>query len=261
MSSNAVKENRISRQRRGAFTLIELLVVISVISLLMAIAIPAFGKARASAYRITCSNRLRQLQLCWQMYVNDQDDKVPLNLAAPISGVWRSTPSSWIGASSAPHDPNTARIEIGSFFKGNYNRTMLLYRCPADKTRVRSVAGVEFGMKRTRSYSMNANLGAPQAEQPVVYRATAIRRPTRLFVFIDEHEDFIDDASFTVNPAPGETWSNIPADRHSQGCDFSFVDGHVEHWQWRYRKSRTQGSQAEHEADLSDLKRLQAATL
>jgi len=261
VSSSEMEEKRLSKRCRGAFTLIELLVVISVIALLLAIATPAFRKAQASAYRITCCNRLRQLQVCWQMYVHDNDAKVPLNVAVPINGIWRSTPNSWIGDSSAPHDPNSARIENGSFFKGNYNRTVQLYRCPADKARVRSVAGYEFSIRRTRSYSMNANFGAPQADQPVVFKATAIRNPSELFVFIDEHEAYINDASFTVNPAPGETWSNIPADRHSRGCDFSFVDGHVEHWQWRYRKDRAQGSKAEHEADLSDLRRLQDATL
>jgi len=65
-----MRKTRFSKQRRGAFTLIELLVVISVIALLLAIAMPAFRKARASAYRITCSNRLKQLQLCWQMQVS-----------------------------------------------------------------------------------------------------------------------------------------------------------------------------------------------
>ena len=51
----------------------------------MGIAIPAFSKARGLAHHITCGNRPKQLQLCWQMYVNDQDDKVPSNLATPFS--------------------------------------------------------------------------------------------------------------------------------------------------------------------------------
>jgi len=245
------------RERKG-FTLVELLVVIAIIALLMSILIPALSKAKAQVFRIVCCSNLRQLQYCWQLYADDNDDKVPSNMAAPISGVWRSSPDSWIGDSNARLDPDTTGIENGAFFAGNYNRVMKLYRCPADKSRVRTLAGVEIGVKRTRSYSMNANFGRSQGGPSVVNIASAVRRPARLFVFLDEHEDFIDDASFTVNPAPGDTWSNIPADRHSHGCDFSFADGHAEHWRWKYRKSRTQGSKAENE-DLADLKRLQAA--
>lgn len=81
-----------------------------------------------------------------------------------------------------------------------------------------------------------------------------------LFVFLEEHEERIDDASFTVNPAPGETWSNMPADRHSLGCAFSFADGHAEHWRWKNRKNpELTNSPVENEADLADLKRLQEA--
>jgi len=261
MYMSHIREDRIDRRYHGAFTLIELLVVIAVIALLMGILIPALSKARALAYRITCCNRLGQMQLCWQMYVNDYDDRVPANLAAPIAGLWRSTPNSWIGNSSAPFDPDTTRIKNGAFFKGNYNRSMELYRCPADKSRVRSADGGELGMKRTRGYSMNGRIGGPPFGLPVAFKAGDIRRPSSVFVFLDEHEETVDDACFTVAPAPATNWENMPADRHSRGCDLSFADGHVEHWGWKNRKERAQGSKAGNEADLADLRRLQSGTL
>ena len=106
---------------------------------------------------------------------------------------------------------------------------------------------------------MNANLGAPAWGQVVVTKAGAIPNPAQLFVFLDEHEASIDDRCFMVNPAPADTWSNVPSDRRSQGCNFSFADGHIEHWTWSNPKK--QRGVAANDADLADLRRLQAAIL
>lgn len=46
---------------RSGFTLLELLVVISIISMLMALILPAVQSARSSARRVDCLNRMRQI--------------------------------------------------------------------------------------------------------------------------------------------------------------------------------------------------------
>jgi prepilin-type processing-associated H-X9-DG protein len=57
--------------------------------------------------------------------------------------------------------------------------------------------------------------------------------PSKTFIFIDEDEQSIDDGIFTMFP---DVWAELPADRHNQGCDLSFADGHVEHYRWQAPK-------------------------
>ena len=59
------------------FTLIELLVVISIISLLMAILLPALGKARESARAVLCMNNLKQIFTVAYVYTDDFGGYLP----------------------------------------------------------------------------------------------------------------------------------------------------------------------------------------
>src|SRR5437660_1500893 len=94
------------------FTLIELLVVIAIIGILAALLLPVLSKAKGRAQAVACLNNFKQLQTCWQLYVNDHNDFVPPN-RSERTDTWRSTPDSWIGRSSAPHDRDFRPIEDG----------------------------------------------------------------------------------------------------------------------------------------------------
>ena len=63
--------------------------------------------------------------------------------------------------------------------------------------------------------------------------------PSELFVFIDENENTIFDGQFgnVCNPplpyySPNQWW-DMPSNRHNQGANLSFADGHVDHWKWK----------------------------
>jgi len=86
-------------------------------------------------------------------------------------------------------------------------------------------------------------------------------------VLIDESADTIADAEFG-NPPVGSpnffqgVWWDLPSDRHSQGANLSFADGHVEHWKWAAPKifyGWTEWGQSVSPQEMPDYLRIQAA--
>jgi prepilin-type processing-associated H-X9-DG protein len=89
--------------------------------------------------------------------------------------------------------------------------------------------------------------GAPEFDpyswsSPSFKKFTEIKNPepSKLFVFLDVHEDEIYDCTFGMPTmqfwGDARVWWDIPANRHGQGGNLSFADGHAERWKWKVPK-------------------------
>jgi prepilin-type N-terminal cleavage/methylation domain-containing protein/prepilin-type processing-associated H-X9-DG protein len=255
-----------------AFTLMELLVVIAIIGILAALLLPALDQAKSRAQSIACENNLRQLELCVQLYVTDNHDYFVPNNSVAIAGSGSSSLTnglSWLPDQDAVTEINPSNIINGLLFP--YNRSLAIYHCPADYSRLQTPGGQLLPQLRWRSYNMSQSvngdpLGNPYNQYiPTYAKYTAVHGPglSKLFVFIDESADTIEDAEFGNPPIgsiwPQNQWWDMPSDRHMQGANLSFADGHVEHWHWNVPKVFHGWIQSVPPDEMPDYRRVQNA--
>jgi prepilin-type N-terminal cleavage/methylation domain-containing protein len=241
MKTNRMKTNRSVNRGRAGFTLIELLVVIAILAILAALILPTLSRAKERGRTAVCVNNERQLILAWEMYSHDNNDwLVPNHPMGSGDAAGRPMPS-WALGNIRYDLPDGTNIDylIGELegSLGPYLRTHRVFKCPSDRSLTKLADGKAYA--RVRSYTMNGAMGTAWLSTfpgitVFLKRQDILRGPRiELFVFIESHEDWIDDCVFGMNGGPIYAAWELPGSRHNRSAVVSLHDGHVEVHLWR----------------------------
>ena len=136
-----------SSSRRNGFTLVELLVVIGIIAVLIAVLLPALGKAQEHARRTACLSNLHQVGLATLQYAHDSKGYVPPRFRRGIvNGVHAYYPSvTWGPNVTLPDNTLTPPRPGGGYAmyvsqpygaaKSKYLPNCDVFFCPSDSVR------------------------------------------------------------------------------------------------------------------------------
>jgi len=247
------RPNRGQTPRRG-FTLIELLVVISILSLLMAILMPALGRARESGRSTVCLANVRRLALAGAMYVDSEGAFPPFRMASLTPGViyvnrygaqlprWQWFFDQGVGPVIDP-TPYRAQGSFGD--KDTLLMTNDYFVCPSfqhpDYDR-RDIRNGSYGYNW--QYLGNARVVNGRYQNfPVA--PGKIRRPTETVIVADSRGGGLSHGPHSYTLDPPKVAREVGADRFGPGTDapiahspasarhhgrtnVSFIDGHAQ---------------------------------
>ena len=198
-----MKPNRLNTKRR-AFTLIELLVVIAIISILAVILFPAFARARENARRASCLSNQKQIGLAVMQYLQDYDDHYMHQ-----------------HENAGPGDPNPDYFWFDPLQP--YIKSEQIFRCPSMSESPRA-ARSDYLINGFFAHETSAAAFNNVAEQ----------------ILISERKNGVGDIDYhpwgeplaTDPPDPAEFDDFIEKERHFNGSNFLFADGHAKWLRW-----------------------------
>ena len=203
--------------RRTGFTLIELLVVVAIIAVLVAILLPALGRARDQAKEVICTSNLKQQGTAFLMYAQENNDWM-IHYASwpPFSGNfhydWTGYIALYLGL--PPYDIRDDGTQV-AWVASSRNT---VFRCPAN----------------TYSYSYGLNSDLAPNIPPYGFHHLSYEENPYNSVRAGDANDWLLNVGLC---RAGPTYDITRVTDHSGGANYLFCDGHVEwlvaqYWVW-----------------------------
>jgi prepilin-type processing-associated H-X9-DG protein/prepilin-type N-terminal cleavage/methylation domain-containing protein len=227
---------RPAADRLKGFTLVELLVVIGIISILIAMLLPALNKARESAKRIQCMSNLRQIGQAIQMYAGQNHQWLPMENATNIYPGYDVSRAYW----------QRVLVTDGELPGYNYDYTKTggldIFFCPDFANPFDHPKWYLWGYTQYISYGLNRQLNADLSVSPAKWRPTRITQVRRAAetILAAESGSMLGVGSGQSGQAGERTNYVYPSGTtsaasgvsvawpwHNGGCNVLWVDGHV----------------------------------